>query len=360
MTGVVDGTVQPGAEAEAVASDVAAPSRPGLARRVSRGGPVRDLAVYVVAVALVFAVQPLLGPLGLDRGVSLLTLVATASAWNLVAGYGGLFSIGHAMFVGAGSYTTAMVMVHTSAPTWAVFALSGVVAGAVGFVVAVPLMRLRAAYFSVASLGLALAGQAWMVNWGWTGASQGLHLPVRRFLEPSTQYWLAAVLAASTVGAVLAVARSGLGLRLMALRDDEEAAAEIGIRRRPVVLATWTISTALVGLAGAMIAIQTSTIEPNSAFAFSHTLNMILSTVLGGIATVTGPVLGATVLYVVQLYLDDYADWASAVFGLAIILTIRFVPGGLWGLAVQAVRRLASRRPDGGPGDRPDPSSQDT
>lgn len=348
MTGVVDGaSARPDAGPEAVAAGAAGVvPRPGVGRLLARS-PARDMAVYVVAVAVVFAVQPLLGPLGLDRGVSLLTLVATASAWNLVAGYGGLFSIGHAMFVGAGSYTTAMMMVHTSAPTWAVFVLSGLVAGFIGFVVAVPLMRLRAAYFSVASLGIALAGQAWMVNWGWTGASQGLHLPVRRFLEPSTQYWLAAVLAALTVGAVLAVARSGLGLRLMALRDDEEAAAEIGIRRRPVVLATWTISTALVGVAGAMIAIQTSTIEPNSAFAFSHTLNMILSTVLGGIATVTGPVLGATVLYVVQLYLDDYADWASAVLGLAIILTIRFVPGGLWGLAVQAAHRLGAHRSGG-------------
>lgn len=347
MTGVVDGTARPDAEAETAAAGAASPARSGAVRRLLARGPGRDLAVYLVAVALVFAVQPLLGPLGLDRGVSLLTLVATASAWNLVAGYGGLFSIGHAMFVGAGSYTTAMIMVHTSAPTWAVFVLSGLVAGLIGFVVAVPLLRLRAAYFSVASLGIALAGQAWMVNWDWTGASQGLHLPVRRFLEPSTQYWLAAFLAALTVGAVLAVARSGLGLRLMALRDDEEAAAEIGIRRRPVVLATWTISTALVGLGGAMIAIQTSTIEPNSAFAFSHTLNMILATVLGGIATVTGPVLGATVLYVVQLYLDDYADWASAVLGLAIILTIRFVPGGLWGLTVQAAHRLRNRRPGG-------------
>jgi branched-chain amino acid transport system permease protein len=303
----------------------------------------REAAILVAAAVVVVAAQPALGPLGHDRAVSVFTLVALASAWNLVAGFGGLFSIGHAVFVGTGSYASAMVLVHTSLPTWFALMLGGAVAGAIGLVVAVPLMRLRAAYFSVASLGIALAGQAWMINWRWTGGSQGIHLPVRRFVEPDQLYWFAGAIALVTVGVSLTVARSGLGLRLMALRDDEDAAAEIGVRRTPVVLATWTISTTLVGLAGGVIAVQTSSLEPNSAFAFSHTLNMILATVLGGIATVVGPILGAVVLYAVQLELESWKDWASVVLGLAVIATIRFVPGGLWGLVISAARRVAPR-----------------
>ena len=207
-----------------------------------------------------------------------------------------------------------------------------------------PLMRLRAAYFSVASLGIALAGQAWMTNWDWTGASTGLQLPISRYVPPERLYWLAVVLAGLSVGSVLLIVRSGWGLRLMALRDDEDAAAEIGIRRAPVVLATWTVSTALIGLCGALIALQKGTIEPNSAFAFGHTLDMILSTVLGGVATVVGPILGATLLYVVRLNLDDWRDWASVVLGLGIIAVIRFVPRGLWGLLCLGARQVVGRR----------------
>lgn len=326
-------------ETAPVAATEVVPSASRWPRGWARDGGL--LAAAAVALALAHGT---LSRLGLDRAVSLFTLIALASAWNLVAGFGGLFSIGHAMFVGTGSYATTMLLIHTSLPMWLVLVLSALIAGGIGLVVALPLMRLRAAYFSVASLGIALAGQAWMTNWDYTGASTGLQMPVRRYLQPADQYWLALGVALVAVGSVLAMVRSGFGLRLMALRDDEEAAAEIGIQRTPIVLATWTFSAALVGLAGGVIAIQTSTVEPNSAFSFNHMLNMILSTVLGGIGTVFGPILGATLLYVVRLNLVDWKDWASFGLGVAIIATIRFIPGGVWGLALMGWRRFVQRR----------------
>lgn len=291
-----------------------------------------------------------LGRLDMTRAVSMLALIAMASAWNLVGGYGGLFSIGHAMFVGTGSYTTALMMDRLDVPLLVVLITSAAVAGVLGFVVSLPLMRLRAAYFSVASLGVALASQAWMMTWNWTGASAGLQIPLKKFTEPSDQYWIAATLVVVTVGLNLAVVRSGLGLRLMALRDDEDAAAEVGIRRTPVVMAVWTLSAMITGAAGGLVAIQKGTVEPVSAFSFAFSLDVILAAVIGGLGTVTGPILGAIVLYVLRQYLIDWQDWASVVLGCIIVLVIRFVPGGLWGTLVSAWRLVRSesqvRAPD--------------
>lgn len=296
----------------------------------------------VGAIAVIVVAHGRVDQLDMTRGVTLLTLIAMASAWNLVGGFGGLFSIGHAMFVGTGSYTTAMLMVHADAAVWLVLVASGAVAGGVGLLVALPLMRLRAAYFSVASLGIAVAAQAWMMNWGWTGASTGVQVPIRKYVEPSDQYWLAAGLAIATVALVTAIVRTGIGLRLMALRDDEGAAAEIGIRRTPVVLTVWTVSATLTGVAGGLVAIQKSTVEPVSAFSFTFTLDMILASILGGLGTIVGPILGAVVLYVLRQYLLDWKDWSSVALGAAIVLIIRFIPGGIWGTLTASGRRASA------------------
>jgi branched-chain amino acid transport system permease protein len=206
------------------------------------------------------------------------------------------------------------------------------------------LLRLRAAYFSVASLGIALAAQAWMLNWDWTGASTGLNLPLSAYVDPTDQYLLAVLLAAVTVGTVTWVVRTGLGMRLMALRDDEGAAAEIGIRRMPVALVTWTLSGMLTGLAGALLAIQKSSLEPVSAFSLAFTLDMIVASVIGGLGTIVGPILGAFIIYALRQSLQDAESWASVINGVLILVVIRFAPRGIWGTLCQLAGRL--RRPD--------------
>jgi branched-chain amino acid transport system permease protein len=247
------------------------------------------------------------------------------------------------MFVGAGSYAAAMLIVKTDLPLGVTLALAGAITALLSGIVALPLMRLRAAYFSVASLGIAVAAQAWMLNWDWTGASTGLNLPLSSYVQPNDQYLLAVGLAAVTVGVVVFVVRSGLGLRLMALRDDEEAAAHIGIRRLPVALTNWMISGFLTGVAGALIALQKSSLEPVSAFSLTFTLDMIVASVIGGLGTVTGPILGAVVVYVVRQVLQDSENWATLINGVLIVLAIRFAPRGIWGLLVDSSRSLRHR-----------------
>lgn len=303
---------------------------------MSRSARWSPLVLGTLAVAALLLVRTSLDPRDVVRGFDLLLLVSMASAWNLVGGFGGLFSVGHSMFVGVGSYAAAMLIIHQDLPLGVTLLGAGVVAGVLSGVVALPLMRLRAAYFSVASLGIAVAMQAWMQNWEWTGASTGLNLPLSSYVDPNDQYLLAVALVAVTVGVVVFVTRSGLGLRLMALRDDEEAAAHIGIRRLPVALANWMISGTLTGIAGALLALQKSSIEPVSAFSLAFTLDMIVATVIGGLGTLSGPIIGAVVVYVVRQELQDQANWATFINGLLILLVIRFAPGGLGGVVTRA------------------------
>ena len=308
---------------------------------------VAGVAVLAAVIVALVLVRDALSPRDVVRAFDLLLLIAMASAWNLVGGFAGLFSVGHAMFVGAGAYATGMLIVRADLPLAVTLPLAGLIAGAIALVVPLPLMRLRAAYFSVASLGLALAAQAWMLNWEWTGASTGLNLPLSAYVDPIDQYLLAVGLAALTVSVVTVVVHTGLGLRTMALRDDELAAAEVGIRRTPITLTVWTISGVLTGLAGALIAIQKASLEPVSAFSITFVLDMIVASVIGGIGTIVGPILGAIVIYVVRQFLQDAQSWSSVINGILIIVVIRFAPRGLWGVTRDLVRtgRLRLRPP---------------
>lgn len=309
----------------------------------------RPLVVGVPIVAALVLLRGSLDPRDVVRGFDVLLLIAMASAWNLVGGYGGLFSVGHSMFVGVGSYSAAMLIIHQDIPLGVTLALCALIGGVVSGVIALPLMRLRAAYFSVASLGIALAAQAWMLNWEWTGASTGLNLPLSGYVDPLDQYLLAVVLVTVTVFVVVWVTRSGLGLRLMALRDDEEAAGHIGIRRLPVTLTNWMISGALTGAAGALLALQKSSLEPRSAFSINFTLDMIVAAVIGGLGTITGPILGAVAVYAIDQALKDQANWSTFINGVLILAFIRFAPHGIHGVITSAWRRalhMTSRQPD--------------
>jgi branched-chain amino acid transport system permease protein len=135
----------------------------------------------------------------------------------------------------------------------------------------------------------------------------------------------------------------------MAVRDDEDAAAELGVNSFLVKMTAFTVSAFFVGLAGALIALQNVSIEPNSAFSLDWTVNMIIMSVLGGLATTTGPLIGAVVIFTLQQQLQGYGSWSTLAIGLLLIVVIRLAPEGIWVLLRQGTQRLVqmtiTRRP---------------
>jgi branched-chain amino acid transport system permease protein len=286
----------------------------------------------LLVIFLIFALlgPSYLGTYGLTLAFTLFNYMTLAQSWNLVGGYGGQFSLGHSLFVGVGSYTVAVLIIHTNIPLYLAIPLSGLMAACIALVAALLLMRLREAYFSIGSLGLTMAGLTWMINWPYTGQASGLNLPPTVTLDYSTLYYLSLVLLIMTVTCIALLVRSPFGLRLMAIRDDEDAAAELGVYSFPVKLTAFAISAFFIGVVGALIALNSLNIEPNSAFSMDWVTTMIIITVIGGISTLTGPLIGAIVIFALQQLLQGYENLSALLIGLLLILIIRLVPDGIW------------------------------
>jgi branched-chain amino acid transport system permease protein len=264
--------------------------------------------------------------------ITLFNLMAMAQAWNLIGGYGGQFSLGHGLFVAAGGYTTVLVLVHTGLPLGVTVLIAGALTAGIGALAAMPLLRLRGVYFSVGTLGVMIAAQNWVINWKWAGQTRGVLLPSRGTLGFNTQYYMAVALLVGTTAIVALAVRSRWGLRLMAVRDDESAAQELGVNGFRVKLVALATSAFLVGLCGALNAFQQLTLEPYSAFNIVWAIDMILACVIGGLATIPGPLIGAALIFELQQQLQGYQSLTALIEGAVLLAVIRFAPGGIWGL----------------------------
>lgn len=275
----------------------------------------------------------------ISLGAQLFTLIAVAQAWNLIGGFGGQFSLGHAMFIGVGSYTLALLLLHTTLPLTVTIFAAGLVAALLGALLGVPLLRLRGVNFAVGTLAAALILQAWVIIWGYAGKSQGLNLPTTAYVSFDAQYYSALAAAGVTTIIAGAIAASRFGLRLMAVRDDEDAAAGAGVFGFSVKFRAFVLSAFLTGIAGALFAIQNPFVEPTSAFALTWSINAIVACVIGGLATVVGPLLGVALTFVLSQELQTHAEWDNLILGLVMVAMILLAPEGLWGMIRRSVRR---------------------
>jgi branched-chain amino acid transport system permease protein len=308
--------------------------------------PLRvSLGVAAAAVlAALFAGPSYLSLGNIALAITLFNLMTMAQAWNLIGGYGGQFSLGHGLFVAVGGYATVLVLVHTGIPLALTVLIAGAFTAAIGALAAMPLLRLRGVYFSVGTLGVMIAAQNWVINWKWAGQTRGVYLPERGTLPFNTQYYMGAALLVGTTAIVALAVRSRWGLRLMAVRDDESAAQELGVNGFRVKLVALATSAFLVGLCGALNAFQQLTLEPYSTFNIIWAINMILACVIGGMATVPGPLIGAALIFELQQQLQGYQNLTSLIEGAVLLAVIRFAPGGIWGLLRLLPERLPGLR----------------
>ena len=310
-----------------------------LSGRVAAG-----LALAVAALAVL--------PVALDPYThNLLTLtflaVSGALAWNWMGGYLGQVSFGHAAFFGFGGFVAARVLLHESVPPWIAWAAGAAAAGLFS-VGAYPILRLRGPYFSIATIGLGEASRIVFTYFeGFTGGASGLSLPIDPDLK-ARLYWWALGLLAVVAAASYAIRRSTLGLELLAIKSDVEAAADAGVPtalRQDVVLA---LSAAVAGATGGLSASYFAFVEPNDLFGFDRSISFVLMAVIGGVGSVFGPVLGAVVFVALRQWLvASYPQLYLGLYGALLILIILFEPLGLTGVALRIARRFGYRaRPD--------------
>ncbi|GAB2900110.1 branched-chain amino acid ABC transporter permease [Paralcaligenes ginsengisoli] len=310
----------------------------------SRSGAVRGLVLAVVALA----VFPLVVTDSFYQQIVVMTLMygALGAAWNLVSGFLGRVSFGHAVFLGAGAYTTLLLLHALKLSPWLGIPLGGLVAAAVAFIVGKPTLRLTGHYFAMATIALLSVAQLLMTNWTWAGGATGIEAPIANsawlllFRSKEPYYWIAFGLALFTLWATFVLARSKTGYYWRAINGDEAAARSLGVPAERYKMLAFVLSAALTGMWGGFYAIYIGFIDPDSAFSLTLSIQIVLVTILGGIGTLAGPWLGAALL--IPLAEGMRVAMGSSghgfdllLYGLAIILVSLFLPKGLITLKVR-------------------------
>jgi branched-chain amino acid transport system ATP-binding protein len=289
------------------------------------------LATVVAAVIVLAVLPPFIGRYYTLVIYQMLVLVALAQAWNILAGYGGLVSLAPAVSVGVGAYTAAVIGGHLGWPLPLLILCGGIVAAVFAVIFSVPMFRFRGLYFAIATLVLAQAVYVFMVNWNGLGGTTGLFL-TEYTSQIQTLYPYALALAVISTVAIWVVLRTRLGLSLRALRDDEDTAQEIGVSTFRTKLWVWVLSSFLIGMVGALEALRLSVVTPDGALAITWTINIVTTTIVGGIGTIVGPVIGGVFTVWLAESLADYPELHVLITGLIVILIIRFAPFGIWGV----------------------------
>jgi branched-chain amino acid transport system permease protein len=316
--------------------------------RAGTATEVAVLAAIVVGLAL-----PAVAPRGVIQNLFfVLTMLTLAQIWNLLAGYGGLVSVGQQALVGIGAYAMfAGVILFGWNPLFAI-PLGGVAALLLAIPMAFFAFRLQGAYFAIGTWVMAEVTRLLVAQWKALGGGTGTSLPreatsnivgvdaIRALFsvrEAAARdilaYWLALALVVAATGGVYWLLRSRLGLALAAVRDNIDAAQSVGVDAVRLKWAVFLIAAAATGLTGALIFLQTARISPDAAFALTDwTANVIFIVVIGGIGTIEGPILGVIVFFALRSSLADYGSWYLMTLGLIAIAVMLFAPKGLWGL----------------------------
>ena len=261
--------------------------------------------------------------------------ITLASSWNLISGFTGYISFGHVAFWGVGSYTAAIVITRFGWHWIPASLMGGVVAVILAVLIGYPCLKLKGPYFAIAMLGLNEIVRIFVNLWdSVTQGGEGINLPP--VLSIVSTYTAMGIMAVATVATTYVVANSKFGLRLLAIREDEIGAEVMGINTTFYKLAAFVLSAFFAGVVGGIYAWYLSFIEPESSFALLVTIEMIIMAMFGGRATVMGPVIGATFLYLAsEMVWARFPEAHLAIYGLLIIFVVLYMPQGVMGMLRQ-------------------------
>lgn len=287
-----------------------------------------------LAAAVVAIVIALLAPMVLSGYQMVFVLmgflyIGLAYSWNLISGYTGYLSFGHVAFFGIGAYTVGILVTNTPIP-WPLAVLAG---GLLCTVLSVPLgwlmLRLRGPYFAIGMLAVAESTRLLAAVWR-DVTRGGLGIFVSASYNVTSVYYCLFAVVAATMVLTYWVDNSRFGLRLLSIREDEEAAEVLGINTTRDKAVAFALSALFPGLIGGLYAWYIGYIDPNSVFAITFSTNMILMTLLGGAGTFLGPLIGAAAFSsVLETLWARFPTYHITLTGLAIVAIVLFLPSGI-------------------------------
>ena len=301
----------------------------------------------VIVTALIIAALPLVLPSTFYLRMAALVFIFALAVigLNLLMGFAGQVSLGHAGFFGIGAYTVAVGPTHLGVPSWAALLAGPAIAGIVAFLIGRPILKLRGHYLAVATLGMGLLFAMLFTNEArWTGGPDGMPVPrlvVFGWTVRGSQswYWISGV--SLVIGAWLAVnvIASPTGRALRAIHDSEVAARVLGVDVARYKLLAFVLSAIYAAVAGAYLALFDALVTPAAA-GFLRSVEFVTMAVLGGLGSVLGSLVGAAVLVLLPQLLTVFHEYEHIALGLIMILCMIFLPAGV----VPSLAKLVARR----------------
>ncbi|ASN83213.1 branched-chain amino acid ABC transporter permease [Deinococcus ficus] len=314
------------------------------------------LSAALLAVLLIY---PFVFGKTMNFGISTLLFAGLAMSWNILGGWAGQTSLGHAALLGIGAYTMTLLAMPERVPAF----FGGPVApwwGAlIGMALAVLLaavwggltFRLRGSYFTLSTIAVALVIRLVAINSEWTGSSEGLFMPElpRLFgldlFDRRVEYWLAFGFVGLTLAVTHLIRRSRLGYALQAVREDEDGARALGIDPTRMKVVAFMISAALTALGGALYGIYLQAFEPHTLLELPISVQIALMAIIGGRTSIQGPLIGAVLLATFgEVFRNVFSSANLLIYGVLILLVTLFAPNGIMGLFSGDGRKLGTAR----------------
>jgi len=266
--------------------------------------------------------------------------------WNLIGGYGGQVDLGQAKNVGFGAYTTGIMMLWWKVPFWFTIIPGMIFAAAESFAVAYPMFRLRGHYFAIATLCVALVWKELFVFWDWTGGARGIEIPIRptpdfaymQFGSPIYYHYFIFILFITQLLFMNWFRKSKLGYQLQAVRDNEDAAASLGINVCRTKVIAYTITGGLGAVGGSFMTVYYLYIDPDFVMPLDLSILIAMTVMVGGAGSIWGPIIGAALLIPLDMYLGA---WLGAqkrlgidfmIYAMIMMVIAAREPKGIWGI----------------------------
>jgi branched-chain amino acid transport system permease protein len=305
--------------------------------RVERWTPSSRIGIgAAVAVAVGLATFPFWVSSDIMRlVVEFACLLAMAQMWNLLAGYGGLISIGQQAYIGLGGYGLVVLANDVHVDPFVSVLLGGIFAALCAIPTSWLVFRLSGGYFAVGTWVVAEVYRLLFANVSALGGGSGQSLTaligIPKDVRESITYWIAIALVVATTGGVYWLLQSRLGLALTAIRDSDVAAESQGVDVARTKFLIYLIAAFGTGCAGALYFLNALRISPDAAFGMSWIPLLFFTVVIGGIGTIEGPILGTLIYFFLRQYLSDYGSWYLILLGVIAIVVMVWAPRGIWG-----------------------------
>jgi branched-chain amino acid transport system permease protein len=304
----------------------------------------RNPGIWVlVTIILVVGIFPIIKDNDAQREVifTILVSIALASSLNIILGYTGYVSFGHIVFFGLGGYTGLYLLDAMHAPLWIAMLSGGLAAGLLALLLGKAILRLRGAYFALATIGVNEAMRAFVINFPPFGGPVGISLNFsiyKQYGGPGRTLWLIyyLLLAITLIAIFLSytIKNSKFGLGLLAIRENEDAAEVMGVVTPSSKTWAYVLSAIIPGIVGVLFYFKNGNVEPGDAFRLQFSIELLVMVMLGGLGTVTGPVLGAAGyqrLRGILLTTPVLKDIQLVVAGVLLLVIILFIPAGAVG-----------------------------